>query len=203
MPSGTWSCLATISAMEVVVVGVVLGIALVFLFGGIDLASGLHIVNRILGRSESAAQRRTGAESSELGPRLLGWVIFVFLAALIPIPFIAYLRSKAGLSITLDHLLASGELIIISTILIISTIGDLMLSLRARHANSGDAIAVGASLLFIVPGCLVYGNNASLCSTHESPGAVVWTAVMSGALFLLAAVIGAGNIWKSSREKVV
>lgn len=179
-----------------------LGIALLFLFLSVNATFGLFDgLNRIGDSLMSRFPSRRRRSSSDLGDRLFVWFLFVIFASLTPVGLIWLLRAHNHLPSKIVDILATGDATVVAVVLIIGSLGDLILSLFKRKANKADALAICILVGAIVYGVAVYILNASLCSRdeiNEKPGMITFSSL---GMIIFAAIIGAGIIWKSSRDE--
>jgi hypothetical protein len=99
-------------------------------------------------------------EPEQYSAKLSTWLMYGVAAGLIPILFVVILRGADGQSIRPTAILSSGDLILISVVLVIGAFGDLLLSQEGRPWSVfARAMAFSAWLVTIV-GSLLYGDIA-------------------------------------------
>jgi hypothetical protein len=154
-------------------------------------------------RSRARHRRKTPSSHPSLASRLTVWFVCSFLAAVIPLAFVWYARAQESpRPPKITDVLATGDLIIISLVLIIGALGELYLATIGRTFTQWHGVNMIGGGISLFAGGLIYANNyrfncdASHIHTQH-PDWVAWTSV---AVFILAFIVGAGSIGLGSRK---
>ncbi|MGV0581394.1 hypothetical protein ABQE57_23185 [Mycolicibacterium elephantis] len=147
-------------------------------------------------------RRTTSARTRDIIRGLIIWIGTGVLASLLPLGLMSYVRDRAGLPNDLPAMLRTGELILISIILLLGTYGEFVLAIwDGRKVNGLDiTVLISVPIACIIAGFL-YGANVSINPSSGSgwtdPDGTLRTSVGT---FLLSLIIGWGNIWRKSQR---
>ncbi len=126
--------------------------------------------------------------------RLLRWMLFSVLVALIPLllRWVALLSQYMGVSNASTLVLARGELLLISTAIAADAIGDLVAS--SQRNRSAKILAAGFCVLSLLFSALWYATNSTIIDMGGSTNARI-VAVGSVVVFVVTILAGGSCKW--------
>lgn len=133
--------------------------------------------------------------------KLLKWLIFGVLVALLPILFNLLFALTVGAEVTAGRLIGRGELLLIAVGLCSTALGDLVLaelSVRSRFWRGVRLILTGTCVVVIAASSFYFAlvSDRYARQIAVSDDAVV---IISSALYLTAVVCSGGSVWLSER----
>lgn len=133
--------------------------------------------------------------------KLLKWLIFGVLVALLPILFNLLFALTVGAEVTAARLIGRGELLLIAVGLCSTAMGDLVLaelSVRGRFWRGVRLILTGTCVVVIASSSFYFAlvSDRYARQIGVSDDAVV---IISSALYLFAVICSGGSVWLSER----
>lgn len=137
----------------------------------------------------TARGRQRRLEPQSISEKLLHWLFFGVLMALVP--FIAAIFSDVDRDKTFDFssLFGHGDLLIIATIISAGGIGDLFGTAVDKRHRTSKLIVLGCSIVSVAVTCMWFGDISSLLFTAH-PADPTTVAVGSLILFVFAIIEG-------------
>jgi hypothetical protein len=137
--------------------------------------------------------------------RVVGWLLFSALGAWLPIYLIAMHREGVGEPSGLADVIATGELMLVSAVLAVGSVGDLLVRTNRRLSLFAltNVVAAGAVL---VGGTAFYGRIDA--AEHQNEASALQSALRpplhvfgwSLTTFIICVFIGLSTIWISTLE---
>jgi hypothetical protein len=138
--------------------------------------------------------------------RIVGWLLFSALGAWIPIYLIAMHREGVGEPSGLADVIATGELMLVSAVLAVGSVGDLLVRTNTRPSlfalmnvvGAGGVLVGGTSFYGRIDAAEHQGEARALQPPLHPPLHIFGWSVTA---FIICVFIGVSTIWISTMEE--
>lgn len=137
----------------------------------------------------TARGRQKRLEPQSISEKLLHWLFFGVLMALVPFVAVIFSDVDRGKGFDYSSLFGRGDLLIVATIISAGGIGDLFGTAVDKRHRTPKLIVLGCSIVSIAVACIWFGDISSLLFTAH-PADPKTVAVGSLILFVFAILEG-------------